>query len=476
MFKKPKSIKGRWITNGIVVVATVVVLAVFAFSITISSYYYSSMQTGLEQKAKTASEFFTTYVSNTRAEYNTSIHSYTASFEEKDKLELQFVNTLGKVQVSTHGLTAGTTPGTPDIQNALDSGEITSWTGRRAETGERIMAVSSPLISLDGQVVGVMRYVTSLKLVDHQVLQSVAMAIIVATVVGLLVVFSNLFFINTIIEPIKELTDTAKSIAEGGYGIQAEKKYDDEIGELIDTINEMSTKINKAEMVQTEFISSVSHELRTPLTAITGWSETISYDEAIQGDSRRGITIISKEANRLTKMVEELLEFTRIQDGRFNLAITSTDIAAELDELVYAYRELLAQDNNVELVYKPYEGEIPMIPADPERLRQVFLNVMDNAAKYAGEEKKIFITTNVDQAHIIITVRDYGPGIPEDELPHIKKMFYKGSGKARGSGIGLAVCDEIVSLHNGELDISNAKEGSGLQVTITLPVGNKQIL
>jgi signal transduction histidine kinase len=110
------------------------------------------------------------------------------------------------------------------------------------------------------------------------------------------------------------------------------KKYDDEIGELTDTINEMSVKIGQAEKVQSEFISSVSHELRTPLTAITGWSETLMYDQNIQGDSRRGVEIISKEAARLTKMVEDLLEFTRVQDGQFKLSVVQMDLAGQLED------------------------------------------------------------------------------------------------------------------------------------------------
>jgi signal transduction histidine kinase len=126
----------------------------------------------------------------------------------------------------------------------------------------------------------------------------------------------------------------ARLIAEGSYGIQLEKQNDDEIGELTDTINEMSAKISRAERVQSEFISSVSHELRTPLTAITGWSETLAYDEAILGDSRRGLEIISKETARLSKMVEELLEFTRIQDGRFTMNMEPVELSALLQESV----------------------------------------------------------------------------------------------------------------------------------------------
>ena len=192
------------------------------------------------------------------------------------------------------------------------------------------------------------------------------------------------------------------------------------------------------------------------------------YDPDLKGDSHRGVAIISKEAARLTKMVEELLEFTRIQDGRFNLSIEQMDVEAELEDSVFAYGELLRQEE-IELEYTPSEQPVPEIPGDPERLRQVFLNILDNAAKYGKSGKRIDIALEKQGDYIVICVRDHGPGIPEAELPFVKNKFYKGSSKERGSGIGLAVCDEIVTRHGGELLVENA-EGGGVRVTVRLPV------
>ena len=463
-----KGIKGRWMVNGIAVLLLIILLGIAAFSVFVYNYYYTSVRTGLENKAQTASEFFTTYVSKTYLEYYQSAYRYTETFEDKDSLELQFVNSRGRVEVSSYGISAGSSPGTPDITNALTKGEISSWTGSNAATGERIMAVSAPMQYSDGSIVGVMRYVTSLKLVDKRIMTSALFACGVGLLILVIVLLSNFYFIKTITEPIHELTVLARQIAEGSYGIQTEKKYDDEIGDLTDAINEMSAKISQSEKMQTEFISSVSHELRTPLTAITGWSETLMYDPDLKGDSHRGVAIISKEAARLTKMVEELLEFTRIQDGRFNLSIEQMDVEAELEDSVFAYGELLRQEE-IELEYTPSEQPVPEIPGDPERLRQGFLNILDNAAKYGKSGKRIDIALEKQGDYIVICVRDHGPGIPEAELPFVKNKFYKGSSKERGSGIGLAVCDEIVTRHGGELLVENA-EGGGVRVTVRLPV------
>ncbi|MEA4895003.1 MAG: HAMP domain-containing sensor histidine kinase [Oscillospiraceae bacterium] len=463
-----KGIKGRWMVNGIAGVLLVVFVSIIAFSVAIYNYYYSTARTGLENKAKTAAEFFTTYVAKSYLEYYQSAYRYTESFEDKDYIELQFVNTKGRVEVSSYGISAGSYPGTTDIENALSGGEISYWKGTSADTGERLMSVSAPMKYADGAIVGAMRYVTSLKLVDKRVIQTTAVACGIGLLVVIIVFFSNMYFIRTIIEPIHGLTRLARQIAEGSYGIQAEKQYNDEIGDLTDAINEMSAKISQSEKMQTEFISSVSHELRTPLTAITGWSETLMYDPEIKGDSRRGVAIISKEAGRLTKMVEELLEFTRIQDGRFNLNIEQMDIEAELEDSIFAYGELLRQ-MDMEFEYTPSAQNIPLIPGDPERIRQVLLNILDNASKYGREGKTIEVSLEKQGDYVVIRIRDHGPGIPPSELPFVKKKFYKGSSKERGSGIGLAVCDEIVARHGGDLLITDA-EGGGVLVTIRLPV------
>ena len=190
-----------------------------------------------------------------------------------------------------------------------------------------------------------------------------------------------------------------------------------------------------------------------------------------EGDVRKGMSIIASEARRLSGMVEELLEFSRIEDGRFTLSIEPMDIKAELEDAVYTYHEFLAAEG-IAVYHTDCEEEFAPIPGDPDRLRQVFCNLLDNAAKHGGAGKRIDTAIYPDDGDVVITVRDYGPGIPPDELPNVKYKFYKGSSTARGSGIGLAVCEEIISRHNGELTISNADdEAGGCLVEIRLPTG-----
>lgn len=144
-----------------------------------------------------------------------------------------------------------------------------------------------------------------------------------------------------------------------------------------------------------------------------------------------------------------------------------TDIRSEFEDTIYMYSSRLDQDGLV-LDYMDNDDDIPEISCDPKRLRQVFLNILDNAAKHGSEGERIEASVSFENDMVVFRIRDYGPGIPEDELPLVKKKFYKGSSKARGSGIGLAVCDEIVSMHGGNLILDNAS-GGGTLVTVELP-------
>ena len=461
-----RGLRERWLFSAALPILLLLVLAVALFSVGVQEYYYNAMRSGLESRARVAAETFSGYGVKSYSEYY-RLASYSAeTFEEKDTIELQFINPNGRVQVSSYGLTAGTLPGTSDIDSAI-GGNMDSFQGRDPQTGEMIMAVSYPLY-FNSRVVGVLRYVTSLREAQHRVLMDSLLASAAALVCMVLIAASNAIFINNVVEPVAVVSDAARRISGGSYGILIENHYRDELGELVDNINDMSMKISQAEKIQQEFISSVSHELRTPLTAINGWAETLSADPGANIEqTKRGLGIIMKESRRLTTMVEELLEFTKMQDGRFTLRVESVDLAGELEDAVYTYFELFRQEG-IEVCYTGPDDDIPPIAADSERMKQVFCNVLDNAAKHGGSGKRIDVSAAREGASFVIRVRDYGPGIPEAELPFVKQKFYKGSSKARGSGIGLAVCDEIVRLHGGTFDIANADGGA--VVTIALPL------
>ena len=464
-----RSLRQRWILNSALPVFMLLALAVGGMSIGISNYYYKGMLDGLERQARAqAGAFIDYFMDQGFANYLQRANQAISDYTDKERVELQFLSSTGGIQASsTSNLTVGTHPGTEDISRAVETNKISYYRGADPKTGEQILAVSHPL-TVNGKVVGVMRFVTSMRQVTVQVRMTVLAVVLVAVLCLLLVVSSNLIFISNVVEPVAVVSDAAKRISQGSYGFTLENKYTGELGELIDNINDMSMKISQNEKMKTEFISSVSHELRTPLTAISGWGETLLADpDRDQIQLHRGLRIILNESRRLSGMVEELLEFSKMEDGRFTLQLEDVDLQAEFEDSVFTYRELFRQEG-IELHYEPGVEILPAISGDPERLKQVFCNVLDNAAKHGGAGKRIDASMTREGSAQVIRVRDYGPGIPEAELPYVKQKFYKGSSKARGSGIGLAVCDEIVRLHGGVFEIANA-EGGGAVVTIRLP-------
>ena len=466
--KRAGGLRRRWLINTLCVVLPLAVVCVFAVTAAFASYYYSGMQSDLTYRAETTAAFFGDYMNVDYNAYYRSCAKYAETYEDRNNIELQFIDSSGELAASSYGPWAGEVPQTGEIREAMELRKARPFVGLDPVTGERIIAVSAPLIYSNGEVIGVLRFVSSTRLMDLQILKMSLIALLFCAVVVVVVLLATNYYIYSVLRPVREITEKAQRIASGSYGTQIQTRYNDEIGVLAETINDLSNQISRNEKIQTEFISSLSHELRTPLTAITGWGETLLSSEQMDPEeTRRGMTIMLREARRLTEMVVDLLDFTRIQDGRMTLNVEPTDIRGEFEDTVFMYGSRLKQEG-IRIDYQDSDEDIPLISCDPKRMRQVFLNILDNAAKHGGG-KKIDASICREGGAVVISIRDFGPGIPEDELPLVKKKFYKGSSKARGSGIGLAVSDEIVALHGGELALRNAG-GGGTIVTISLPI------
>jgi signal transduction histidine kinase len=231
----------------------------------------------------------------------------------------------------------------------------------------------------------------------------------------------------------------------------------------------MANELSNTEAMKNEFISSVSHELRTPLTAIKGWAETISLEDNPEM-MKKGMGVILNETDRLYRMVEELLDFSRMQSGHFTLQRNNMDILAELEDALLIYSEK-ARREKMRIVYNEPEM-LPVIYGDKNRIRQVFINIIDNAIKYSSAGGVITVEAKSYGGNVEVSVSDTGCGIKAEDLPKIKTKFFKANHTRRGSGIGLAVADEIMTMHGGNL-IVDSKEGVGTTVTIILPAADK---
>ena len=465
---KIKGLRRRWLTNTLTVVCVLGLLCALAVTGAFSAYYYSSLESDMRYRAQSTTEFFADFLSKEDKDYYQSCIAYVRTFENSNEIQLQFIDADCHLVAASYAYDASSkVPETKDIEKAMTTRSISSYFGKNNENGVWVMAVSGPVVDSSDNLIGILRYVTPVDKMIGQIATVAGIALGVLTIFVLLVLFSSNYYIRSILLPLGEIIEKAQKIANGSYGIQIQNQFDDEIGDLARMINEMSLKINANEKMQRDFISSLSHELRTPLTAITGWSETLLSSDKLDNDTRRGVRIIHREAGRLTEMVVDLLDFTRIQDDKLTLNMEMVDIRAEFEDTVFMYGSRLAEEG-ISLKYVDNDQEIPEISCDPQRLRQVFLNILNNAVKHGGEGKQIDAGIIYKDDYVIVKIRDYGPGIPEGELSLVKKKFYKGSSKARGTGIGLAVSDDIVTMHGGELILENALTG-GTVVTVRLP-------
>ena len=333
------------------------------------------------------------------------------------------------------------------------------------------MAVTKVIRNSSGGVSGALRYVVSLDRADRQIVIIIGFLAMAGLLIIAFIAFSNLYFMKSIVTPIRQIGATAKRIAQGDFNARIQKANNDEIGQLCDNINDMAVELGAAEKMKNEFISSVSHELRTPLTAIKGWAETLQSGGMDPGTYEKGMNVIIRESERLSGLVEELLDFSRMQNGRMTLMMEKIDLLAELGEAVYMFTDRAAAEQKYLLYEEP--AMLSPVLGDINRLRQVFVNIIDNALKYTSEGGTIQITASEQNGQIRVVISDNGCGIPAEHLPNVKKKFYKANQTVRGSGIGLALADEIMKLHGGSLDIES-HENVGTAVTITIPVLNNQ--
>ena len=328
-----------------------------------------------------------------------------------------------------------------------------------------MMAVTYSISSMNSEYSAV-RVVVSLAEVDSAVTGFIV--IFTATCIGilLLLAFTGFYFIGSIVKPVQQISEIAAKFAKGDFSVRIKHDSDDEIGDLCTAINHMADELSNADAMKNEFISSVSHELRTPLTAIRGWAETIrtERDPVI---FKKGIRVITNETERLSQMVEELLDFSRMQSGHFTLQQSAMDVLAELGEAALIYAER-AKIEDITMTYEEPEM-LPVVYGDKNRIRQVFINIIDNAIKYSEPGGTIFLTLSRTPVTVSASIRDQGRGIAPDDLEKVKQKFFKAKNSVRGSGIGLAVVDEIVGTLGGKFDIASTR-GQGTTVTVTLPV------
>lgn len=465
---KVKGVINRWLINVMSVVVAVVIVVEIILGIFVQTYYNEAARS----RANELCQGFSLLATVSAAEFPATARQYIENFEHKDKIEIQIIDSEGKIIITSNGFDPGT-PEMPDYENALKlEGATASWVGT-SDQGEKIMAQTTILGDYGSGSNGAIRWIISLEGVQSHIFWIIFMFVMIGLGIIVLTAITGLYFIKSIVRPVQEVSNVARKMAMGDFKSRLEvENKDDEIGELCDAINYMASELGQAENLKNSFISSVSHELRTPLTAIRGWGETAKMslgadDELVS----KGLDVILSEADRLSGLVEDLLDFSRMQSGRLSVNMRLTNIVVPLREAVYMYVEV-AKQHNIKMDFV-CPSVLSDVMGDPDRLKQVFINVIDNAIKYSNDGGSVLIDCHEEEQCIHIRVSDTGVGIPEQDIDRVKEKFFKSNTTVRGSGIGLAVADEIIKQHNGLLFIES-KEGVGTTVTIVLPIASPE--
>jgi signal transduction histidine kinase len=465
-----KSIRTKLILSFmLIVIITVFTLEILLVDV-IRKNYYRTLEDNMVNRIKISSDIYLGYFSD--ATLHENVLNNVDTFWKQTPAQVQIIDLDGKVLMDSIGVIPADKLDTADVKNAL-GGKIGKWMGRVGYDSHRVLAVSSPLKSGDS-IVGVLRFVTSLKEANIEIEKIAKVFIIIGTMVIFICGLLSFILANSIVGPLKEITNTAGEMALGNFGVKCRKREDNELGKLSDTMNFMAEEIVKKDQLKNEFISSVSHELRTPLTSIKGWAVTLK-DGGLQDDNmlKDGLDIIETESDRLTAMVEELLDFSRFISGKVTIRREKVNVK-KLMKHIKTQLTPKADKDNINFTVVCQEG-IPFIVSDENRLKQIFINILDNAFKYTPAKGSITFTSHVDANRVVFCIKDTGVGIPQEELPKVKEKFFKGKNSRPGSGIGLSVCDELVNLMGGAFEIKSKANG-GTDVYISIPVkGDEQI-
>ena len=237
-----------------------------------------------------------------------------------------------------------------------------------------------------------------------------------------------------------------------------------ELDILCGNVEKVLFELKASEKMKNDYISSMSHELRTPLTAIKGWAETMKTGDSIDLSTvRRGLEIIISEASRLSLLVNDILDFSALASGRLDMRMDKMDVIAEVQDAINICREKESIKDKKLNFSSP---KMSFVYGDKDRLKQVFINLIDNAIKYTDDDGVINISVSQKEDNVNIEITDDGCGIKKSDLGKVTQKFFKSNSK-NGFGIGLSIVQDIIQAHKGKFQIMS-EENFGTTVIVSL--------
>ena len=444
------------------------------FMFYLQNYYYNSAKQSLISQATYTMDIYDG-VGMESTSFENKVHNIfeKGQVSNNTNFTVEFIDKNKNVILDKYGIKTNEKYEYEDVNRALrGNNTLTPYTYNISGTNEHVMSISVPL-RVNNQIEGVVRYSLSLKSIDNTVIKLVCFFILAGVIILIIALLLSLKFAESLIRPLKNLKQFANELAQGNYNIKLKKEelHNDEIADLVRTFEHMAVEIDKSRKLKEEFISSVSHELRTPLTSIKGWSETLGYEGIGKEELDLGLGIIQDETERMISLVEDLLDFSRLSSDRIRLQIDMVDVRKLAKEVV-AQLTVKANEKNITLLTEFKTEDIVDIQGDKNRLRQVLINLVQNAIKFTSEGGYIVVIVSQGEEFTTFTVTDNGVGIKKENLTKVLDKFFQEDYNKAGSGLGLAISNEIVKLHGGKMIIESEKN---VGTTITFTLKNKII-
>ncbi|WP_400162672.1 sensor histidine kinase [Brevibacillus sp. TJ4] len=271
-----------------------------------------------------------------------------------------------------------------------------------------------------------------------------------------------------LVKPIVQLTEATRRMAKGEFAVEVPGRRKDEIGILSASFNQMAKELAVLDQMRRDFVSNVSHEIGSPLTSISGFTKALKQKEVSEESRLRYLTIIEEESERLSRLSQNLLQLSRLQQDNMPLQTRTYRLDEQLRKVVIALApQWEAKRIDIDLHLQPL-----VIEADEDQLSQVWINLLSNSIKFTPADGTIRIQAAMQDKMCVVTLSDSGIGIPEEERSHIFQPFYKVD-KARhsavkGNGLGLSIVKQIIDRHHGDIRV-RGEAGTGATFDITLP-------
>ncbi|KAF5062328.1 HAMP domain-containing sensor histidine kinase [Proteiniclasticum sp. QWL-01] len=461
------SIRASFIKSILLILGMTYILTLAVLLSFVRAYFYTNFYNTVKGQVQYSADYYEDNISTTGTLIE-NLYADQDSWWHSDGARVQIYDTSAQLLLDSQAHLESESE-LLDVRAALN-GQTEYHIFKIGQTNEHVMSISTPLIST-GKVIGVIRHIASLEQVDQNLLNITILFFQIGGAITAAAAMIGIFMSKKMIDPITELTETARQMAKGVYNVKSPVMSNDEIGTLSQTFNYMASEIAKKEELKNEFISSVSHELRTPLTAIKGWAVTLNDPATDPELLAMGLDIIEKESDRLKAMVNELLDFSRFASGKIDLKLDQVE-PEQLKKFILSFVEgrKEREPRSFQLVM---EESVAPFTADINRIKQVLVNLIDNAFKFTEPGDSIQVEVAQDLTSTWLTVKDTGIGIAPDEIPKVREKFYKGKHSKSSSGIGLSIVNEIALLHGGSLEIdSELNQGTRMRVRIPREVSN----